>query len=202
MSLDKDMPRRLEQRHAASAELLQLAVDEGEAARRERNERIRRGSIWFMSVLLIAVLVGLMIGKVVRTYGPLKPSVIATPVAIAPAQLLEVLPQRDNRGLVLKLSLDRSVGYQRIEESGAVGLRLNGVRMLGSAQRGQISREGHSLSWRVEARGDDVQILLVGLADNLLVRDRLEQVGDHWLLWIEVLLGAAPAEVDEPSGRG
>lgn len=79
MSLVNDMLRDLEQRRAAPTERLQLdglyAVDEAAAARRERNERIRRGSIWFMAVLLIAVLVGLMIGKVMRTYGPLKPSV-------------------------------------------------------------------------------------------------------------------------------
>ena len=207
MSLVNDMLRDLEQRRAAPTERLQLdglyAVDEAAAARRERNERIRRGSIWFMAVLLIAVLVGLMIGKVMRTYGPLKPSAVVAPETIAaapvpaPAQLLEVLPQHDSRGLVLQLLLDRSVGYQRTEESGAVSLRLSGVQMLGEAQRGQVRREGNSLSWRVEARGDDVQILVVGLADSLVVRDRLEPAGDRWLLWIEVPLGAAQADVDE-----
>ena len=212
MSLVNDMLRDLEQRRAAPTERLQLdglyAVDEAAAARRERNERIRRGSIWFMAVLLIAVLVGLMIGKVMRIYGPLQPSVVVAPEPLAaapvqapvpvPAQVLEVLPQHDSRGLVLQLLLDRSVGYQRTEESGAVSLRLSGVQMLGEAQRGQVRREGNSLSWRVEARGDDVQILLVGLADSLVVRDRLEPAGDRWLLWIEVPLGNAQAEVDEP----
>ena len=211
MSLVNDMLRDLEQRRAAPTERLHLdglyAVDEAAAARRERNERIRRGSIWFMAVLLIAVLVGLMIGKVMRTYGPLKPSAVVASETIAaapaqapvptPAQLLEVLPQHDSRGLVLQLLLDRSVGYQRTEESGAVSLRLSGVQMLGEAQRGQVRREGNSLSWRVEARGDDVQILLVGLADSLVVRDRLEPAGDRWLLWIEVPLGAAQVEVEE-----
>jgi MSHA biogenesis protein MshN len=209
MSLVNDMLRDLEQRRAAPTERLQLdglyAVDEAAAARRERNERIRRGSIWFMAVLLIAVLVGLMIGKVMRTYGPLQPSAVVAPeppVAAAapvpaPAQLLEVLPQHDSRGLVLQLLLDRSVGYQRTEESGAVSLRLNGVQMLGEAQRGQVRREGNSLSWRVEARGDDVQILLVGLADSLVVRDRLEPADDRWLLWIEVPLGAAQVEAED-----
>ena len=207
MSLVNDMLRDLEQRRAAPTERLQLdglyAVDEAAAARRERNERIRRGSIWFMAVLLLAVLVGLMLGKVMRTYGPLKPSVeapVAAPAVLpAPAQLLEVLPQHDSRGLILQLLLDRSVGYQRTEESGAVSLRLSGVRMDGEAQRGQVRREGNSLSWRVESRGDDVQILLVGLADSLVVRDRLEPAGDRWLLWIEVPLGAAPVEAEEPA---
>ena len=206
MSLVNDMLRDLEQRRAAPTERLQLdglyAVDEAAAARRERNERIRRGSIWFMAVLLLAVLVGLMLGKVMRTYGPLKPSVeapVAAPAVLpAPAQLLEVLPQHDSRGLVLQLLLDRSVGYQRTEESGAVSLRLSGVRMDGEAQRGQVRREGNSLSWRVESRGDDVQILLVGLADSLVVRDRLEPAGDRWLLWIEVPLDAEPAEAEAP----
>jgi len=208
MSLVNDMLRDLEQRHAAPTERLQLdglyAVDEAAAARRERNERIRRGSIWFMAVLLLAVLVGLMIGKVVRTYGPLQPSAVAAPEPVAapavaaPAQLLDVLPQHDSRGLILQLLLDRSVGYQRTEESGAVSLRLEGVQMLGEPQRGQIRREGNSLSWRVEARGDDVQILLVGLADSLTVRDRLEPAGDRWLLWIDVPLGGTPAEAEAP----
>ena len=206
MSLVNDMLRDLEQRRAAPTERLQLdglyAVDEAAAARRERNERIRRGSIWFMAVLLLAVLVGLMLGKVMRTYGPLKPSVeapVAAPAVLpAPAQLLEVLPQHDSRGLILQLLLDRSVGYQRTEESGAVSLRLSGVRMDGEAQRGQVRREGNSLSWRVESRGDDVQILLVGLADSLVVRDRLEPAGDRWLLWIEVPLDAEPAEAEAP----
>lgn len=209
MSLVNDMLRDLEQRRAAPTERLQLdglyAVDEAAAARRERNERIRRGSIWFMAVLLLAVLVGLMLGKVMRTYGPLKPSVeapVAAPAVLpAPAQLLEVLPQHDSRGLILQLLLDRSVGYQRTEESGAVSLRLSGVRMDGETQRGQVRREGNSLSWRVESRGDDVQILLVGLADSLVVRDRLEPAGDRWLLWIEVPLDAAPTEAaaEEPA---
>ncbi len=206
MSLVNDMLRDLEQRRAAPTERLQLdglyAVDEAAAARRERNERIRRGSIWFMAVLLLAVLVGLMLGKVMRTYGPLKPSVeapVAAPAVLpAPAQLLEVLPQHDSRGLILQLLLDRSVGYQRTEESGAVSLRLSGVRMDGEALRGQVRREGNSLSWRVESRGDDVQILLVGLADSLVVRDRLEPAGDRWLLWIEVPLDAEPAEAEAP----
>nr|WP_298141626.1 tetratricopeptide repeat protein [uncultured Pseudomonas sp.] len=216
MSLVNDMLRDLEQRRAAPTERLHLdglyAVDEAAAARRERIERIRRGSIWFMAVMLIAVLVGLMIGKVVRTYGPLKPdavvaseSVTAVPAQApvpapvpAPAQLLEVLPQHDSRGLVLQLLLDRAVGYQRTEESGAVSLRLNGVRMDGEAQRGQMRRDGNSLSWRVEPRGDDVQILLVGLADSLVVHDRLEPAGDRWVLWIEVPLGAGQAEVEAP----
>ena len=67
MSLVNDMLRDLEERRAAPAERLALeglqAVDEAAAARRERIERLRRGSIWFMAVMLIAVLVGMMIGQ-------------------------------------------------------------------------------------------------------------------------------------------
>ncbi|MHA6492104.1 tetratricopeptide repeat protein [Pseudomonas borbori] len=206
MSLVNDMLRDLEQRRAAPTERLQLdglyAVDEAAAARRERIERIRRGSIWFMAVILIAVLIGVMIGRVVQMMSPEPAAAVDQPVQLpvmqAPAQLLDVLPQHDDRGLILQLLLDRSVAYQRTEESGAVSLRLTGVQMAGEAQRGHVRREGSSFSWRVEGRGDDVQVLLVGLGDSLEVRDRLEPAGDRWLLWIEVPISPTATELDQP----
>ncbi|SIP97591.1 lipopolysaccharide assembly protein LapB [Aquipseudomonas alcaligenes] len=197
MSLVNDMLRDLEERRAAPGERLALeglqAVDEAAAARRERIERLRRGSIWFMAVMLIAVLVGMMIGRVVKgqiPWGGTRPEptseVAAVPVS-AP-RLLEVLPQHDARGLTLQLLLERSVPYQRTEESGAVSLRLPGLQLEGAAQSGRLQRNGRSLSWRVEQQGRDVQVLLVGLAGELEVRDRLEPAGERWLLWIEVPL--------------
>lgn len=203
MSLVNDMLRDLEERRAAPAERLALeglqAVDEAAAARRERIERLRRGSIWFMAVMLIAVLVGMMIGRVVKGQIPWggvmpepAPPVIAAPVVSAP-RLLEVLPQHDARGLTLQLLLERSVPYQRTEESGAVSLRLPGLQLTGEAQSGRLQRNGRSLSWRVEQQGADVQVLLVGLVGELEVRDRLEPAGERWLLWIEVPLTDAPS---------
>ncbi len=200
MSLVNDMLRDLEKRRAAPGERLQLdglyAVDEAAAARRDRYERLRRGSIWFMAVLLIALLVGLMIGRVVKGVPPI-PRAADTPVLqpAASAQVLDVLPQHDQRGLMLQLLLDRSVAYRRSEESGAVSLRLASARLSGEMQYGRLQREGRSLSWRVENKGDEVQVLLVGLGDQLQVNDRLEAAGDRWMLWIEVpLQEAAPEE--------
>lgn len=208
MSLVNDMLRDLEERRAAPGERLVLeglqAVDEAAAARRERIERLRRGSIWFMAVMLIAVLVGMMIGRVVKGQipwggaAPVSPAaeVVAAPVVRAP-RLLEVLPQHDARGLTLQLLLERSVPYQRTEESGAVSLRLPGLELEGTTQSGRLQRNGRSLSWRVEQQGADVQVLLVGLAGELEVRDRLEPAGERWLLWVEVPLAEAAAQ-DEP----
>lgn len=199
MSLVNDMLRDLEERRAAPGERLQLdglhAVDEAGAARRERFERIRRGSIWFCAVLLGGLLVGLMIGRVVKQIDPLPtpPAAPAVPAAVSVPQVLDVLPQHDARGLVLQLLLERSVPYQRIEESGAISLRLPGIQLQGEAQHGRVQRNGRSLSWRVENQGADVQVLLVGLGDGLDVRDRLEPAGERWLLWIEVPLNAPEA---------
>ena len=207
MSLVNDMLRDLEERRAAPGERLALeglhAVDEAAAARRERIERLRRGSIWFMAVMLIAVLVGVMIGRVVKgqiPWGGTMPEpateVVAAPVS-AP-RLLEVLPQHDARGLTLQLLLEHSVPYQRTEESGAVSLRLPGLQLAGEAQSGRLQRNGRSLSWRVEQQGVDVQVLLVGLAGELEVRDRLEPAGERWLLWIEVPLAEAASAAEAP----
>lgn len=147
------------------------AVDEAAAARRDRYERIRRGSIWLMAVILIGVLVGLMIGRVVKGVPDLATvtcPVAPAPVVQLPVQVLDVLPQHDARGLVLQLLLDRSVTYQRSEESGAVSLRLKDSQLVGEPQQSRVQREGRSLSWRVENKGADVQILLVGLGDSLM----------------------------------
>ncbi|WP_068827411.1 tetratricopeptide repeat protein [Pseudomonas sp. BMS12] len=208
MSLVNDMLRDLEERRAAPNERLALeglqAVDEVGAARREWLERMRRGSIWFVSVMLLAVLIGLMIGRVVNgqiPWGGVMPKAAEPAVVVAPAppppRLLEVLPQHDARGLTLQLLLERSVPYQRTEESGAVSLRLSGVQMLGEAQSGRVQRDGRSLSWRVETQGDAVQVLLVGLAGALQVNDRLEPAGDRWVLWVEVPFDAPPVEAEE-----
>jgi MSHA biogenesis protein MshN len=225
MSLVNDLLRDLDNRRAAPGEwplrdALQ-PVNEEDAARREKIERLRRGSIWFGAVMLVAVLVGLMIGRVVNgdpespfaSKTPESASVVVAtvmpPVVVAPAvaasapapQLLDVLPQNDGQRLVLQLLLDRSVAYQRTDESGAVSLFLPGVQLHGEAYQGRVQGPGRSLSWRVEARGAGVQVLLVGLGEQLQVHDRLETAGDRWLLWLEVPLQAVPtatgAAVDE-----
>lgn len=204
MSLVNDMLRDLEERRAAPGERLALEglqpVDEAGAARRERGERVRRALVWLAAVVLFGVLIGLMIGRLVNPVPerPAAPAAApATPVPAAP-RLLEVLPQNNGRSLQLQLLLERSVPYQRIEESGAVSLRLPGVQLAGQPQSGRVQRGGGSLSWRVEAQGADVQVLLVGMGDSLEVRDRLEPAGDRWLLWVEVPLAPAAPVTEAP----
>ncbi len=199
MSLVNDMLRDLENRRAGPDERVPLvglhAVDEAAARRRERIERLRRGSIWFAAVMLIALLVGMMIGRLVRD-PPAAPLAAPEPVAVQPvaaAQVLDVLPQHDGQRFVLQLLLDRSVPYRRIEQSGAVSLLLEQLSLSGEARHGRVQRDGRSLSWRVEARNGGVQVLLVGLSGEIQVSDRLEAVGDRWQLWIEVPLQAPEA---------
>ena len=199
MSLVNDMLRDLENRRAGPDERVPLvglhAVDEAAARRRERIERLRRGSIWFAAVMLIALLVGMMIGRLVRD-PPAAPLAAPEPVAVQPvaaAQVLDVLPQHDGQRFVLQLLLDRSVPYRRVEQSGAVSLLLEQLSLSGEARHGRVQRDGRSLSWRVEARNGGVQVLLVGLSGEIQVSDRLEAVGDRWQLWIEVPLQAPEA---------
>jgi MSHA biogenesis protein MshN len=210
MSLVNDLLRDLDARRAAPGEwplrdALQ-PVNEEAAARRDKIEVLRRGSIWFGAVMLLAIMVGLMIGRVVNGEpespfatpaavpqpAPVTPPVVAVAAAPLP-QLLDVLPQNDGQRLLLQLLLDSSVAYQRTEENGAVSLFLPGVQLRGEAHQGRVQGAGRSLSWRVEARGAGVQVLLVGLGDQLQVYDRLEAAGDRWLLWLEVPLQNAPA---------
>ena len=205
MSLVNDMLRDLETRRAAPSERLQLdglyAVDETAVTRRDRYQRVRRSVFVLAVVAVLAVLLGLLVDRLrnvtpeVATIRPPAASVSAVP---SPVQILDVLPQHDGRGLVLQLLLDRSVAYQRNEESGAVSLRLKDTQLTGDLQQGRLQRDGRSISWRVENTGSDVQVLLVGLGDNLAVRDRLETAGDRWMLWIDVPLNSPVEAIDAP----
>jgi len=224
MSLVNDMLRDLEARRATPTERLQLdglhAVDETAMTRRTR----RRGLFGLALLLLIGLALWLLLARpdvsmptptvpaptlAVPGAEPAPASSAAAPPAgsgvavdgapaLQPAQLLEVLPQHDGRGLILQLLLDRAVSYQRREENGTVSLYLPNVQLngqLASDAQGRLQRGGRSLSWRVEAQGKGVQVLLVGLGDDLQVRDRLESAGTRWLLWIEVPIGS-PARAD------
>jgi len=221
VSLVNDMLRDLENRRAAPAERQQLgaihAVDEGGAARRQRNERLRRWLLVLTGVLAVAVVLALLAAQffsfarpepepVAALVEPVAPIVEATPAT----HLLDVLPQNDGRRFVLQLLLDRSISYQRSDASGSVSFRLSDVQLAGEARSGRIERDGQSLSWRIEAQGKDVQVLLIGFGEALSVSDRLESAGDRWQLWLEVPLGqsrdvaeqatqfpfAEPAELD------
>jgi len=199
MSLVNDMLRDLESRRAAPNERLQLdglyAVDERAAARRGRIALLRQGGLAGLVLVVLLALSVFLYGR----FGGQTPAPLAAvePSALVQAvQVLDVLPQHDARGLLLQVLLDRSTPYQRIEENGAVSLRLSGAHWPGEVQSGRVQRDGRSLSWRVENAGADVQILLVGLGDSLEVRDRLEPAGERWMLWLEVPLNPIPAAAE------
>ncbi|MEA9978748.1 MULTISPECIES: tetratricopeptide repeat protein [unclassified Pseudomonas] len=202
MSLVNDMLRDLEERRAGASRQLQrdglLAVDEAGAERRERVRRFQRNLIGLGLVIIVGLPLGLLVDRLVKSHSPAQSApaiaVAAVPLAAvqAPtsAQILEVLPQNDSNGLVLKLLIDRSAAYQRRDENGLVMLDLPGAQLntsLGVAMReGRLQRDGRSLSWKVQTQGQNVQVVLTGLGDNLQVRDRLEPAGNNWLLRIEV----------------
>ena len=206
------------------------AVDEAGAARRKRFQRVRTALTGLALIILIGLPLGVLIDRLlespalphsvtampvapiaapaapVAVPAPVAPVVTPGPAPVAGAHILEVLPQNDGRSLVLQLLLDQSVAYQRIDQSGSVTLSLPGAQLstqlAADMPQGRVQRDGRSLSWRVQAQGQGVQVLLVGLGDNLQVRDRLEPAGDHWLLWVEVPMSAKTSLADAPDMPG
>jgi MSHA biogenesis protein MshN len=175
----------------ASAEVAQQAAEERAAARREQIERLRRGSLWFVSVMLLAVLIGLMIARVVNGQIPWG-GVMPMAATAAPARLLEARASSDAQGLILELQLDRPVRYRRSAEEGALSLYLQGATMSG-VRSGRLGQGASSLAWRIQAAGDDLQVLLVGLGGALQVADTAQQDGDGWHLRLQV-----PVETEKP----
>ncbi len=190
MSLVNDMLRDLEARGAASGGQGPLigmqAVDEAAALRRQRSARIRR---WLVLAAVVVVAAGA--GLAVKRWAAVPeraeaPAAVPASTSVDVVRLLDVLPHQEPGRFVLQLLLDRPVSYQRTDEGGAVSLRLSGAELAGEARSGRFEQDGLSLSWRVEARGDEVRALLFGLTERLDIRDRLEPAGGHAQLWLEV----------------
>lgn len=190
MSLVNDMLRDLEARGAASGgqgPLLGMqAVDEAAALRRQRSARIRR---WLVLAAVVVVAAGA--GLAVKRWAAAPeraeaPAAVPASTSVEVVRLLDVLPHQEPGRFVLQLLLNRPVSYQRTDEGGAVSLRLSGAELAGEARSGRFEQDGLSLSWRVEARGDEVRVLLFGLTERLDIRDRLEPAGGHAQLWLEV----------------
>ncbi|WP_313554020.1 hypothetical protein [Stutzerimonas nitrititolerans] len=202
MSLVNDMLRDLEARRAAPAERERLsglyAANETAAARRAGFARLRRWLLVIAALVLAGIALALLPARTSESVETQPEPVTPIVPAGATTRLLEVLPQNDGSRFVLQLLLDRAVSYQRTDEGGSVSLQLSGVQLNGEARSGRIETQGQSLSWRVEAHGDQVQVLFVGLAERLQVRDRLETAGDLWQLWLEVPLNSERTE-QEPS---
>jgi len=206
VSLVNDMLRDLDARRAAPAEREQLdgihAVDEAGSARRERYDRLRHGLLIASAVVLVAIAL-FVLSKRLAT--PTEPEVVSPapieevmPQALAAIRLLEVLPQNDSQRFTLQLLLDRPVSYQRIDASGSVSFQLQDVQFTGAPRTGRIETNGQSLSWSVEAQGEGVQVLLVGMGDRINVADRLESAGDRAQLWLDVSLANAETDVEQP----
>ncbi len=191
MSLVNDMLRDLEARGAASGGDRPLigmqAVDEAAAQRRQRSARIRRWLVLAAVVVVLAAGAGLAVKR--WTAVPERaeaPAAVPASTSVDVVRLLDVLPHQEPGRFVLQLLLNRPVSYQRTDEGGAVSLRLSGAELAGEARSGRFEQDGLSLSWRVVARGDEVQVLLFGLTERLDIRDRLEPAGGHAQLWLEV----------------
>ncbi|MBK3866610.1 tetratricopeptide repeat protein [Pseudomonas stutzeri] len=206
MSLVNDMLRDLEARGAASGGQSSLngvrTVDEAALLRRQRSARAKRWLLPLVAVLLVALGVGLMFERLPlgsrQVEAPAAPAVVPAPPAATAVRLLDVLPHEEEGHFVLQLLLDRSVSYQRTDESGVVSLHLPGVVLAGEALTGRIEQNGLTLSWRVEPHDDEVRVLLIGMTDRLDIRDRLEPAGGHVQLWLEARLGGEPpAPADE-----
>src|SRR5690606_12259213 len=106
-------------------------------------------------------------------------------VTAAPAQLLEVRASSDEQGLLLELRLDRPVLYRRSTADGALSLYLQGASMNG-VRSGRLGQGAGSLAWRIQAVGDDLQVLLVGLGGALRVGDTVYETADGWRLRLQV----------------
>lgn len=216
MSLVNDMLRDLETRRASPAERAPLdglrPVDEGASSRRGR-QRLWLGLLALLGVTLLAALLlarpWLGMASVAppapapvaeHTAAPLEPAValpepVAEPPGAPPLRLLASLPQHSRERFVLQLLLDGAPEYRRSEQSGVVSLRLPNLQLGEQGPRsGGFSAAGRSLSWSLQpvaGAGDGaVELLLVGLGDELQVFDRLEPAGERWQLWIEVPLVA------------
>ena len=190
MSLVNDMLRDLEARGAASGGQGPLigmqAVDEAAALRRQRSALARR---WLVLAAVVVVAAGA--GLAVKRWAAVPeraeaPAAVPASTSVEVVRLLDVLPHQEPGRFVLQLLLNRPVSYQRTDEGGAVSLRLSGAALAGEARSGRFEQDGLSLSWRVEARGDEVRVLLFGLTERLDIRDRLEPAGGHAQLWLEV----------------
>lgn len=191
MSLVNDMLRDLEARGAASGgdgPLIGMqAVDEAAAQRRQRSARIRRWLVLAAVVVILAAGAGLAVKRWAAVPEHAEaPAAVPASTSVEVVRLLDVLPHQEPGRFVLQLLLDRPVSYQRTDEGGAVSLRLSGAALAGEARSGRFEQDGLSLSWRVEARGDEVRVLLFGLTERLDIRDRLEPAGGHAQLWLEV----------------
>lgn len=227
MSLVNDLLRDLDARQAPAEERAALAglqaVEESSARSLRRRRRALLGSL--LLLLLAAGAAGLWrFGMPLQAGDPAPAPAAAAPVPapvvpVAPApstappapesaapvdpplRLLAVLPQHARQGFTLQLLLDGAPSYRRSEQSGVVALHLPHLRLPASgAREGRFERDGRSLAWSLEAQEEGVELLLVGLGDQLQVHDRLEPAGERWQLWVEVPFEtpqALPVELDD-----
>ncbi|GGJ83459.1 hypothetical protein [Pseudomonas matsuisoli] len=149
--------------------------DEFNDAMLERKARLRRASVWLLSLVFFGVVIGLMIGRIVN------PSEDAIAM---PSRVLQVTPMVAQSRLSLSLLLDRPPhDLRRNVQDGAVSFVLARAS-LRSSFSGDVSGN-ERFSWLVRPVGSDVRVLLVPLAGHLQVIDTIEPNDpDGWRLTI------------------
>lgn len=137
--------------------------------------RHRRGRRWFMALMLVALLLGLLLGRLVK--GPAH--------WLEHPQLLSVAEQSTPLQLHLQLQLDRPLEYRLERQGDSWRIWLPGVQM-GDAQRGLWRTAQGRLSWQLRPQSDGVQLLLVSLGGPLQVSPQAERNLRGWLLELQM----------------
>ena len=157
------------------------------AARDDRYLRLRRGIAWFLSVMLIALLVGNLIGRVVKNIPPIPLPNRAPDLDKAfPTKILTVQSKTVNNFFFLNVFFEQTPTYQRFKENGADSCVLSNVLLPGQSYRGRFFLQEERFSWWIEQRGDAVHIQLVGLRDEFIVHEYIGARGDKMVLQISV----------------
>lgn len=153
--------------------------DEFTDARAERSARIRRGSIWLISLITIGLLVGLMIGRIVH------PPARSTAPPTGPAQLHHVSSSREDDHLRLTLIFDHQPAtFEMSRQAGAVLLRLGKVQV-DAPRQGQVEEFGR-FSWQLRQSGEDMRLLFVPLSGGLDVVPTAQAAPSGWQLSLDV----------------
>lgn len=153
--------------------------DEFTDARAERSARIRRGSIWLISLITLGLLVGLMIGRIVH------PPARSIEPQNGLAQLQHVSPSMEGDHLRLTLVFDRQpASFEMSQQAGAVLVRLGSVQV-GVPKQGQVEGSGR-FSWQLRQAGKDMHVLFVPLSGGLDVIHAAQAGAPGWQLLLDV----------------
>ncbi|WP_462381011.1 hypothetical protein [Pseudomonas sp. Marseille-QA0892] len=153
--------------------------DEFTDARAAKSARLRRGSVWLVSLITIGLLIGLMIGRIVHP-----PARFFEPQSDL-AQLRQVSPSTEDDHLRLTLTFDRQpASFEMTQQAGAVLVRLGGVQV-DAPMQGQV--EGpERFSWQLRQAKEDAHLLFVPLSGGLDVIHTAQTAASGWQLSLDV----------------